>query len=142
VPLGIAVRRANYFNADPGAVAGGGLSFNASALAASLVLMGDSNGSMYGRMARDIARERDLRLRIISVADGDPLPGGPLWRDSLAVVERERPDAVLLVCEWLQKLDERGDRLPEAVRELRRYARLVVLITEPPQLRRQRRATR
>jgi len=138
IPLGIVIRNANYVNADPRAIRAGGLRFNSGGRSGSMVLMGDSNGSMYGKLAREIARERDLRLNVISVEAGDPLPRStgrnqPLWSDSLAVVRRERPDFLLLVCNWNKLTDDRR-RLTVALRELKPFARNILLITQPPVL--------
>jgi peptidoglycan/LPS O-acetylase OafA/YrhL len=133
VPLGIVVRNANYVNADARAIRDGGLRFNAGGRNGSMVLMGDSNGSMYGKMATEIAHERDLRLDVISVEAGDPLPKTALWRDSLAVVKRESPDFLLLVCNWNKLADDRT-RLSLALRELKPYARDILLLTQPPVL--------
>jgi peptidoglycan/LPS O-acetylase OafA/YrhL len=135
-PLGIVVRDANYMNADAHAIQNGGVRFNARGKNGSLVLMGDSNGSMYGKLAAAIARERDLRLAVISVEAGDPLPRADdpaLWRDSLAIVEREKPDFLLLVCNW-EKLRDDPNRLAVALRELAPYARQTILLTQPPVL--------
>ncbi|HUB81720.1 MAG TPA: acyltransferase family protein [Bryobacteraceae bacterium] len=138
IPLGLVIRSANYVNAGARAVRGGGLRFNPGGRNGSMVLMGDSNGSMYGKMAREIARERDLRLAVISVEAGDPLPRSngqnpQLWDDSLAVVRRERPDFLLLACNWNKLADDRG-RLTVALRELKPFARNILLITQPPVL--------
>jgi len=138
VPLGIVIRNANYVNADARAVRNGGQRFNSTGKNGSIVLMGDSNGSMYGKLATEIARERDLRLSVISVEAGDPLPRSvganpQLWWDSLAVVRREKPDFLLLVCNW-NKLQNDHDRLAVAVRELKPFAHQIVLVTQPPVL--------
>jgi hypothetical protein len=138
IPLGIAVRDANYLNAGARAIRSGGLHFNPKGRAGSMVLMGDSNGSMYGQVAKDVARARDLRLDVISVEAGDPLPNSAgqspsLWLDSLAVVKREKPDFLLLVCKWEKLRDNRG-RLAVALRELKPYAGSILLITQPPEL--------
>jgi peptidoglycan/LPS O-acetylase OafA/YrhL len=138
VPLGIVIRNANYVNADPRAIRAGGLRFNSGGRGGSMVLMGDSNGSMYGRLAREIARQRDLRLDVISVEAGDPLPRSTgqnprLWVDSLAVVRQERPDFLLLVCNW-NKLAVDPTRLTVALRELKPLAGNILLITQPPVL--------
>jgi hypothetical protein len=138
IPLGIAVRNANYINADARAIANGGIRFNTAGRKGSTVLMGDSNGSMYGKMAAEIARERGLRLDVISVEAGDPLPrstgeNSPLWVDSLAVVKREKPDFLVFVCNWAKLRDDKN-RLTIALRELKPYARFVILITQPPVL--------
>jgi peptidoglycan/LPS O-acetylase OafA/YrhL len=133
IPLGIVVRNANYVNADARAIRNGGLRFNPNGRSGSMMLMGDSHGSMYGRVAVEIARERDLRLDVISVEAGDPLPNTSLWLDSLAVVKRERPDFLVLVCNWNKLADNRG-RLTLALRELKPHAREILLLTQPPVL--------
>jgi hypothetical protein len=138
IPLGIVVRNANYVNADARAIGKGGLRFNRDGKNGSMLLMGDSHGSMYGKIAREIARERDLRLDVISVEAGDPLPNSvganpQLWLDSLAIVKREKPDFLLFVCKW-EKLAEDRSRLTIALRELQSSARIVLLITQPPVL--------
>ena len=61
VPLGVAIRKANYVNAEPRDVARGGLIFNADGNKGTIVLMGDSHGSMYGQMVREASRQ--LRRR-------------------------------------------------------------------------------
>jgi hypothetical protein len=138
IPLGIVVRNANYVNADARAVRNGGLRFNPAGKNGSMVLMGDSHGSMYGKMAEEIARERDLRLDVISVEAGNPLPNSAgrnsqLWADSLAIVKKERPDFLVFVCKW-EKLQDDRSRLAIALGELKPYARFVFLITQPPVL--------
>jgi hypothetical protein len=137
-PLGIAIRNANYVNADARAIRRGGVSVNPAGRNGSLMLMGDSNGSMYGKVAVQIAREHDFRLDVISVEAGDPLPHSDghhpqLWLDSLAVVKAEHPDFLLLACNW-GKLKDDPNRLAVALRALRPYARIVILLTQPPVL--------
>lgn len=138
LPLGTWVRSVNYINAEQSDVASGGLLFNRSATGGTMILMGDSNGSMYGKMAKSLAADLGLRLRVLSVAAGDPLPRSSgeqprLWTDSLALVQQERPDLLLYVCLWT-KVTSDPARLAIAVDQLRQAARHVVLITQPPQL--------
>ncbi len=138
IPAGTYIRRTYYVNAEQGSVAGGGILFNAGGRNGSMILMGDSNGSMYGRMATEVAADLDLKLRIISVAAGDALPSmtgehPPLWRDSFSVIQRERPDVLLYVCLWT-KLESEPERLGVAIESLRKLARRVILITQPPQM--------
>ena len=133
IPLGIVVRNANYLNADTRAIRAGGVRFNPRGKNGSMVLMGDSHGSMYGKMAAEIARERDLRLAVISVEAGDPLPNTALWADSLAVVRKQKPDFLLLVCNWNKLRDDRT-RLTIALSVLKPYARQILLLTQPPVL--------
>jgi hypothetical protein len=88
---------------------------------------------MYGKVAAEIARERDLRLAVISVEAGDPLPNTALWGDSLAVVKKEKPEFLVLVCNWNKLQDDRS-RLTVALSELKPYAREILLLTQPPAL--------
>jgi ribosomal protein L21E len=104
-----------------------------------MVLMGDSNGSMYGKMAKKIAQGLGRQLEVISVAAGDPLPhssspNSQLWLDSLALVKRENPDVLLLVCNWESKLKGEKGRLDIAINELKEHTRHLILITQPPEL--------
>jgi peptidoglycan/LPS O-acetylase OafA/YrhL len=139
VPLGIHIRNANYINATARDVAHGGLVFNRDGRYGAIVLMGDSNGSMYGKMLRQVADEHGFKLTVISAAAENPLPpstsGHPtLWTDSLAVVKRERPDYLFLVCNWETKLSDDSARLAIAVDELKQYTGCLVLITQPADL--------
>lgn len=139
VPLGIAVRRANYVETEPKNVAQGGLVFDRDGKNGSMVLMGDSNGSMYGTIAREVSGKLGLRLNIISVAAGNPLPVSSgqqpqLWLDSLVTVRREKPDFLVLVCNWQEKIKEDNGRLRMAIDNLKPYARYLILVTQPPRL--------
>jgi hypothetical protein len=139
VPGGVIVRRANYINADLRGVLQGGRAFNESGRKGALILMGDSNGSMYGKVTKEIARELDYKLNVITVNGEDPLPrtGGrkqDLWLYSLTLVKRERPDIVLLACNWTDWLGKDKSSLPRAINELKQYTRSIILFTQPPVL--------
>ena len=139
VPLGTAIRRTNYIDAGTQSIAQGGIVFNLASTNGSMVLMGDSNGSMYGKMAKEIAQALRLKLYVISVAAGDPLPhlSGPspqLWLDSLTFVKRENSDVLVLVCNWESKLKGEKGRLGIAINELKQHTRRLILITQPPEL--------
>ena len=139
VPLGTAVRRANYIDAGGYNIGQGGIVFTQPGSTGSMVLMGDSNGSMYGKTAKEVARALRRKLDVISVAAEDPLPhlSGPnpqLWLDSLEFVKRENPDVILFVCSWESKLKGEEDRLVVAVDELKQHTRRLILITQPPEL--------
>jgi len=139
VPLGTAVRRANYIDAGMDGIAQGGIVFNQASTNGSMVLMGDSNGSMYGKMAKEIAQALRLKLNVISVAAGDPLPHSSgrnpqLWLDSFSFVKRENPDVLMLVCNWAGKLNSEKGGVEIAINELKQHTRRLILITQPPQL--------
>ena len=138
VPLGNYVRRTHYVNAELSNVRTGGLLFSRSHEAPLAVLLGDSNGSMYGIAIRDLAKNLDLRLRVLSVAAGDALPSAngrqsDLWRDSIAVLQREKPALLIYVSLWTKAADH-PEVVARAVDELKNLASEVILITQPPEL--------
>ena len=137
VPLGISIRKANYVNAELRDVAKGGLVFPGKPGARSIILMGDSNGSMYGKVMRDICTELGYKLTVISVAAGDPLPSSTgqqsqLWLDSLAAVQKEKPDVLVLACHWESQLKGDMNRLAAAVDFLNPYTAKIVILNQPP----------
>jgi peptidoglycan/LPS O-acetylase OafA/YrhL/ribosomal protein L21E len=139
VPLGIAVRDANYVDAKMGSVVHGGVGFNQASRNGSMVLMGDSNGSMYGTMVKNVARELQFKLNVITVDGKDPLPDASgqdsrFWLDSLTFVKRDHPDVLVLVCNWAKKLKGDKTRLEIAINELKQHTRHLVLISQPPRL--------
>lgn len=138
IPLGLAIRNENYINADNGAE--GKLTFNPQPSTGSIVLMGDSHGSMYGQMVKQLAGELGYKLTVVSVASGDALPPGAgsagesLWSQSLETVRQDAPDFLILACSWQGKLDAQGLRLDEALEKLRPLTKKIILITQPPLL--------
>jgi len=139
VPLGVAIRKANYVNAEASDVIKGGLIFDSKAKTKSVILMGDSNGSMYGKVMKEICANLGYKLSVISVAAHDPLPApdvksGRLWLDSFAVVQREKPDYLVLACRWEEKLNGNRERLALAVEALKPYVGHLVILNQPPVL--------
>jgi peptidoglycan/LPS O-acetylase OafA/YrhL len=132
VPLGIFIRKSNYINAESGSVRSGGLVFQSKENRSSVILMGDSNGSMYAKLLKEICAELDYELRVISVAAGDPLPDSQLWHDSLAVVEKERPDYLILGCDWETKLRDGKNRVRDAIEKLKPICGRLVILNQPP----------
>ena len=137
VALGVAVRKANYVNAEASTVAKGGLVFGSRSKTSSIILMGDSNGSMYGKVMKEICADLGYKLSVISVAADDPLPSanaevGRLWRDSLAVVQREKPNCLVLACSWESKLKGDKERLALAVAALKPLVGRLVILNQPP----------
>jgi hypothetical protein len=139
LPLGNYVRNAYYVDAIGKNISAGGIAFNPGASRGSLVLMGDSNGSMYGTLVMDLAHELRLKTNVISVHAGDSLPRASgrnpqLWLDSLGFVTGAHPDFVILVCNWERSLKLENDRLAIAVDELKRQTRWLIMLTQPPQM--------
>ena len=126
VPLGVAVRKANYVNASFRAVAHGGLVFAPKNQTGSVVLLGDSNGSMYGITIREICSELGCKLTVLSVCSGTPLPSHDvtdeqLWLDALAVVRKERPDCLILGYRWEAKLNGGKDCFALTIKGLKSF---------------------
>lgn len=138
-PLGLVLRQENYVNADSNSVARGGINFQGRTGVGNVILMGDSNGSMYGKLTRDICRQLECSLNVISVAAGDPLPTGgevsnQLWIDSLDFVKQKKPDVLILAYAWTSKLQNSKERLDEALDALSPHADHIILLNQPPVL--------
>ncbi len=132
IPLSLSIRNENYVNADIADVRKGGLVFKIEEGNPSVLLMGDSNGSMYGKLMKDISRELKYILTVISVAAGDMLPPTKLWNDALSIIAKSRPDYIVMANAWLGKLQNDPTRLQLAIEELRPYARHIILLNQPP----------
>jgi peptidoglycan/LPS O-acetylase OafA/YrhL len=139
VAVGIAVRRFNYIDAGGENLAKEAIVFNRASKMGSVLLMGDSNGSMYGKTVKDVANKLGAKLVIISVAAGDPLPYSSrpqpqLWLDSFNTVKRGNPTTLIVVCDWQARLQEDKARLAIAIKLLKPYVGQLILITQPPKL--------
>ncbi len=139
IPVGTSIRKANYINAKFADVAEGGLVFPGKPGAPSVVLMGDSNGSMYAKAVQEICAALGYKLVVISVAMGDPLPSSygqqsQLWLDSLSVVQTEKPEFLLLACNWISKLEGDKERLASAVKSLSPLVGKLLILNQPPLL--------
>ena len=139
IPVGTYIRKHRYIKAEFAEVAKGGCVFPGKPGARSVVLMGDSNGSMYGQVVKEICAGLGYKLVVISVDGGDPLPSphgrqSQLWIDSLSVVQTEKPDFLLLACDWTSKLAGNTERCASAVKTLSPLVGQLLLINQPPLL--------
>lgn len=139
VPLGIYIRKENYVNAQSVFVENGGIIINKNRGSLKLVLMGDSNASMYGKTLKEVARECDYRLSVLSVAAGDSLPSAigndsSLWTDSISFIEKDHPNVIVMANLWTSKLLDDRKILLDAIDELQKSCDYIVLITQPPLL--------
>ena len=138
VPLGVTIRSNNYVDASLADVAGGGLVFRGKPGGPSVVLMGDSNGSMYGKTMKEICAALCENLTVISVAAGDPLPprrgeeSSRLWLESLKTLRETKPDQLFLAAAWVAKLRNEPARLAAALNEIRPYVGHTILLNQPP----------
>lgn len=139
VPLGLTIRQDNYIDASVQQVAEGGLVFPGSENAPDMILVGDSNGTMYSKMLRGLSRDLDYTLHVASVASGDALPnsGGKdslLWSESLAMVERLKPEVVVIANAWVAKLDNDRSRIDLALERIAPHASHIIILNQPPVL--------
>ena len=136
-PLGYSIHRRHYLDASNGHQ--GALVIPTSQSRGSLVLMGDSQGSMYGQLARDLATQRGLKLIILSTAGADPLAtregSSPvLFERTLDTIRHEKPAIVLLACHWIYKLQQDPDRLALTIQAIQPHAGRIIIFTQPPLL--------
>ncbi len=132
VVIGLFVNTSNYINANPNSVKDGGITFNSTLSKPVVVLMGDSNGAMYGLSLKQIAKEMQIKVHLISVAAGDPLPDGQLYKDSLIFLSHANPEITIFVAAWSEKIGVNRDRFKTALSQILQKSKYVILITQPP----------
>lgn len=132
VLTGLAVRREFFVNANPSQVRSGGVSYPAAPQAPRIALVGDSNGSMYGRTLRNLCAERGWGLNVLSVAAGEPFADTLLRADTIAAIRDLKPDVVVIGAGWSGKLDKDEQLIDRFVDELFALTDGVVLLTQPP----------
>ena len=139
VPLGIFIRNSNYISPKISDVNKGGLIFNSEVKTKSVILMGNSQGTMYGKVLKEICTKLGYKLNVISVPNTDPLPNldehsGQLWLQSLALVQKEKPDCLIIACAWMDKLNGKKERVAYAVRALKPHVGHLIILNQPPVL--------
>lgn len=139
VPLGLQIRAHNYLSASEAQIAEGGQIFSAEGDRSTVMLMGDSHAAMYGTLLRDITRDKGISFISVAVPAGDVLPrpseaSDRLWQDSLRIVTETKPDVVIIVSAWSQKLRREPDRLRRAIDAIRPHTDQILLFEEPPAL--------
>ncbi len=137
--VGLHAHRTYFVSSSAAAAADGGVVIGAERTAGSIALVGDSNGSMYGTGLRQIADELCYKLVVLSIPAASPLPRSDgkqnqLWNDILAEVKKNKPTAVVLVCDWQMRLHGSEQPLRLAIRALGPYTQKIILITKPPVL--------
>ena len=96
--------------------------------------MGDSNGSMYGKLMKEIADQLEYNLTVLSVEADDDLPNTSLWHNSLSTITKIKPDYLVIANEWRGKLRSDPDRLPTALSQLEPHVGKIILLNQPPVL--------
>ncbi|WP_310427338.1 acyltransferase family protein [Chamaesiphon sp. VAR_48_metabat_135_sub] len=134
VAIGFLISSNNYINASFDKVKDGGVAFNSTSSKPVVVLMGDSQGSMYGRTVKEIADEMGLRTHVLSVAAGDPLPNAQLYEDSLLFINRNNPEITIFAADWAKKIGNNRKRFEIALSALLEKSQHVIVIAQPPAL--------
>ncbi|MEM7383866.1 MAG: acyltransferase family protein [Verrucomicrobiota bacterium] len=134
-PMGYALRKTFYIDGSDGTK--GERIFPRDRATGTLILMGDSHATALGPVIRNMAEERNWRLVVLSFAGGDPLPhsdgnSSPLWESNRAVIEREKPRHLVLICDWHSKLEKDPGRLRLALGHLSPHVDHITLLTVPP----------
>lgn len=137
VPFGYMIHRRHYPDASNGTH--GVLTFPVLHPRGTLLLLGDSHGSMYGQLAQEIASEHGLNLTILSTAGEDPLttshgPPPDLFASNLDFIRREKPTVILLACHWIYKLQNDPSRLGLTIQAFRPHTGKIIILTQPPLL--------
>ncbi len=134
VAVGLFISTNNYINPNANSIKDGGVAFNSNISKPVVVLMGDSNGAMYGRTMKEIAEEMSVRTNVISIAAGDPFPDAPLYKNSLLFLGRENPEITIFVAAWAQKIGNDKERFETALKNILQKSKHVILIAQPPNL--------
>lgn len=140
VALGYTVRRTFYYDNTTRTLLNGGLQFEAAnAPNGTILLLGDSEASMFGRTTRHLARTLHMRL-VTGAASGHfsvPTLTGqpdPKWDANVRLAQREHPRFLLYICSWDTKLRYNSAGLARAIADLQPYADHILLVTQAPSL--------
>ncbi|PQO40674.1 acyltransferase family protein [Blastopirellula marina] len=128
------IRNHSYINATMHDVVCGGIQVNRGTSEKTVVLMGDSNGTMYGTILRDITAELDASLIVAAVNGKDPLPGSELFSQTLKILENKKPRVTVFPALWSGHCKSDPNRISVALDELLDKTNHVILLTQPPTL--------
>ncbi|MDD7986907.1 acyltransferase family protein [Lentisphaera marina] len=127
--LGYHIRSENYFSSQLEMVKYGGVEFN-SEYKKSITVIGDSNGSMYRSVFKDISNKLGYRLNMLTVDGKDPFQG-QFKTDSLEFLRKNKPEYVIYVTLWSRKKKHAFTFLEEYLSNLALDSK-VILITQIP----------
>jgi len=134
VVTGYNIRKDNYISVKTDQVKDGGFIVNHHIGNCSIILMGDSNGSMYAKSLVEIAKQMNLKIQVITVDAADALPPSILFHDSIKLISEQKPDIVFLSTSWTDTLKNNFHRLDIALREIEKESQLIILTTKQPRL--------
>ena len=98
------------------------------------MLIGDSQGAMYGKELASISRQLDFRLNVLSVAGGNELVGeqDSLWPKVKQFLGRRPADVIIVAEAWSSKLGQDPAALHLAIESLAPFGRRIMIIDQPP----------
>lgn len=136
---GYFIRSNFYIDVSPAAAKSGGRVFPGKPGGETVLLLGDSNASMYAVSLREACRKLGCRLVVGSSAAGDSMArtdrqDSEIWKASVDLAKSAKPDLLVYVDAWDLKLSGDPGRLRLALDQLVPHAKRIVLITEPPHL--------
>ena len=131
--LGSYVRAHDYLSAIPGSITSGGMAVNPGGRR-SVVVVGDSQGAMYGAEFAAIARQRGFRLNVLSESGLNELPGesDTLWPKVQTYLGRHHADVIIVAEAWMSKYGNDPAALRRAIEALEPYATRIVILAQPP----------
>jgi peptidoglycan/LPS O-acetylase OafA/YrhL len=130
------IRSKNWFSADPQQIATGGIAIEGSHEGVTVVLIGDSQGTMYGRELASLARQHGFSLYILSMTQANELPAEPgtHWPAVKQFLAQRRPQVVIVAEAWAEKLGNDVQYLRDALTTIESFGSQVILIAQPPVL--------
>jgi peptidoglycan/LPS O-acetylase OafA/YrhL len=132
--FGVYMREHDYLSASPHAIAAGGIEVNTQGRPGVVVVVGDSQGAMYGTELASIAKTLGFRLNLLSASGENELAGEPhtYWPGVRAYLARTSPDLVIVAESWTEKLGADPAALRRAIYAVTPYARHVMVLAQPP----------
>jgi len=131
---GAFARSRDYLSADPHAIATGGIAANPAGTHGRVVVVGDSQGAMYGSELAAMAREGDFRLNVISAAGRNELDGqaNSEWPHVRAYLQASHPDVIVVAEAWTEKYGADTASLTRAIAAIAPYGRRVLVLAQAP----------
>ncbi|WP_188444758.1 acyltransferase family protein [Sphingomonas psychrolutea] len=132
---GVWLRSALYFDIPPSTIPSGGTIVRGGG-AATVILSGDSQAAMYGTEIGKIARARGFTLHALGTAGRNQLPdeAGTSWPAVARLIADKKPDLVILIDAWADKLKGDPRLLQKALAEISASAKAVLIVSEAPSL--------
>lgn len=137
--VGYTIRNNYYIDVSASEAEAGGRVFDGKPGGGTILLLGDSNASMYAVSLRRACKDLGCKLVVGSSAAGDAMArtdghDSEIWRASVDLARAVRPDLILYVNAWDLKLSGDKGRLRLTLDHLAPLANRIVLVTEPPHL--------